>query len=104
MDFYKHRDGNKQGWWKTKMDFDKCGGWNKRGGWNIFMKSINMEGGFFLWRVEFFKIGKRDFTFIREMRVDEKTWGGKTFSKKLRCLAHLLGSSEHKKWHRLFRK
>ena len=28
-----------------------------------------MEGGFFLWRVEFFKIGKRDFTFIREMRV-----------------------------------
>ena len=23
----------------------------------------------FLWRVEFFKIGKRDFTFIREMRV-----------------------------------
>ena len=37
----------------------KCGGWNKRGGWNIFMKSINVEGGFFLWRVEFFKIGKR---------------------------------------------
>ena len=37
----------------------KCGGWNKRGGWNIFMKSINVEGGFFLWRVEFFnKIGK----------------------------------------------
>ena len=28
-----------------------------------------MEGGFFLWRVEFFKIGNRDFTFIREMRV-----------------------------------
>ena len=28
-----------------------------------------MEGGFFLWRVEFFKIGKRDFTFIREWRV-----------------------------------
>ena len=22
-----------------------------------------------MWRVEFFKIGKRDFTFIREMRV-----------------------------------
>ena len=35
MDFYKHRDGNKQGWWKTKMDFDKCGGWNKRGDWNM---------------------------------------------------------------------
>ena len=41
------------------MDFDKRGGWNKRGGWKIFMKSINVEGGFFLWRVEFFKIGKR---------------------------------------------
>ena len=27
------------------------------------------KGGFFLWRVEFNKIGKRDFTFIREMRV-----------------------------------
>ena len=49
--------------------FDKRGGWNKRGGWKIFMKSINVEGGFFLWRVEFFKIGKCDFTFIREMRV-----------------------------------
>ena len=34
------------------------------------MKSINVEGRiFFLWRVEFFKMGKRDFTFIREMRV-----------------------------------
>ena len=38
----------------------KRGGWNKRGGWKIFKKSINVEGGFFLWRVEFFKIGKRD--------------------------------------------
>ena len=26
-------------------------------------------GGIFLWRVDSFKIGKRDFTFIREMRV-----------------------------------
>ena len=36
-------------------------GWNKRGGWNIFMKSINMECGYFFVerRVEFFKIGKR---------------------------------------------
>ena len=50
----------------------KRGGWNKRGGWKIFMKSINVEGGFFLWRVEFFKIGKRDFTFIREMRVSAR--------------------------------
>ena len=33
------------------------------------MKSINVEGGVLLRRVEFFKIGKRDFTFIREMRV-----------------------------------
>jgi hypothetical protein len=35
---------------------------NKRGGWI-----------FFLWRVEFFKIGKRDVTFIREMRVHENS-------------------------------
>ena len=41
------------------MDFDKLGGWNE----------FNKPGGVFLWRVEFFKIGKRDFTFIREMRV-----------------------------------
>ena len=59
MDFDKYRGGNKQGWWKTKMDFDECGGWNKRGGWNVFMRSINVEGGFFLWRVEFIKIVKR---------------------------------------------
>jgi hypothetical protein len=51
------------------MDFDKRGDWNKRGGWKIFMKSINVEEDFFLWRVEFFKIGKRDFMFSREMRV-----------------------------------
>jgi hypothetical protein len=35
-----------------------------------FFIEINKHGGgFFLWRVEFFKIGKRDFTFNREMRV-----------------------------------
>ena len=45
----------------------KHGGWNKRGGWKILMKSINVEGGFFLWRVEFFKIGKCGL--MREMRV-----------------------------------
>ena len=28
------------------MDFDKRGGWNKRGGWKIFMKSMNVEGEF----------------------------------------------------------
>ena len=33
------------------------------------MKSINMQGDFVLCRVEFSKIGKRDVTFIREMRV-----------------------------------
>ena len=32
-------------------------------------KSINVEGDFYLWRVEFFKIGKGDVTFIRKMRV-----------------------------------
>ena len=30
---------------------------------------INKRGGGFLWREEFFKIGNRDFTFIREMRL-----------------------------------
>ena len=34
------------GFLKTKMDFDNRGGWNKRGGWKIFMKSINVEGDF----------------------------------------------------------
>ena len=35
-----------RGGWNIRMDFDKRGGWNKRGGWKIFMKSINVEGGF----------------------------------------------------------
>ena len=58
--------------------FNKRGGWNKRGGGAKVAKSlnvqagINVEGGIFvLWRVEFFKIGKRDVTFIREMRVSK---------------------------------
>ena len=46
-------------------------------------KSINMEGGFFLWRVEFFKIGKRDFTFIRGMRVQGVGFQGKNCFTKL---------------------
>ena len=48
----------------------KRGGWNKRGGWKIFKKSINVEGGFLRggW-IFFFKITKRASTFIREMRV-----------------------------------
>ena len=33
---------------------------------SFVMKSIKLEGGFFLWRVEFFKIGKPDFTLIRK--------------------------------------
>jgi hypothetical protein len=33
------------------------------------MNSINVEGEFFLRRVEFFKISKHDFMFIRDMRV-----------------------------------
>ena len=34
------------------MDFDKRGGWNKRGGWKIFMKSINV-----VWKVFFVEGG-----------------------------------------------
>ena len=34
------------------------------------LENINKRGGgILLWRVEFSKIGKRDFRFIREMRV-----------------------------------
>ena len=69
--------------------FNKRGGWNKRGGGAKVAKSLNVEAGinvevgkfyeidkrvgwnFFLCRVEFFKIGKRDVTFIREMRVEQ---------------------------------
>ena len=52
-----------------EMDFDKRGGGNKRGGWKIFMNSINVgDGGCGGWK--FSKSAfKRDFTFIREMRV-----------------------------------
>ena len=52
------------------MDFTKRGGWNKCGGWKIFMKSINVEGEFFFcggWN--FSKSVSVDPTFIREMRV-----------------------------------
>jgi hypothetical protein len=31
----------------------------RSGGWKKSKESINVEGGFYLWRVEFFKIGKR---------------------------------------------
>ena len=29
-----------------KMQNHKRGGWNNHGGWNFFVKSINVEGGF----------------------------------------------------------
>ena len=48
----------------------KRGGWNKRGGWMIFMKSINVEAGFCFcggWNVS--KSVIVDSTFISEMRV-----------------------------------
>jgi hypothetical protein len=37
--------------------------------WKKSKKLMHVEEGFFLWRMEFFKIGKHDFTFIKEMRV-----------------------------------
>ena len=52
------------------MDFDKSGGWNKRGGWKIFKKSLSVEGGFsFCGGWNFSKSLSVDSTFIREMRV-----------------------------------
>ena len=38
----------------------KLGGWNKSGGWKIFMKPINVEGGSYFVESEIFQI-------IREM-------------------------------------
>ena len=50
--------------------FEKRGGWNKRGGWKIFVRSINVEGGFFFWGGwNFSKSVSVGSTFIREMRV-----------------------------------
>ena len=45
----------------------KHGGWNKRGGWNILMKSVNVEGFFFV--EDFSKSVSVGSMFIREMRV-----------------------------------
>ena len=53
------------------MDFTKRGGWNKRGGWKIFMKSITWRGDFFCGGWNFSKSVIVDSTFIREMRVHE---------------------------------
>ena len=49
---YSHLSNNRGGWNKRGGEAKICqitkrGGWNKCGGWKIFMKSINMEGGFF---------------------------------------------------------
>ena len=48
----------------------KRGGWIKRGGWNIFMKSVNVGGFCFCGEWNFSKSVSVDSTFIREMRVD----------------------------------
>ena len=48
----------------------KRGGWNKRGGWKIYMKLINVEAGFsFCGEWNFPKSVIVDATFISEMRV-----------------------------------
>ena len=47
-------------YWSKNCQITKRGGWNKRGGWKIFMKSINVEGGFYFVEGEIFQI-------IREM-------------------------------------
>jgi hypothetical protein len=45
----------------------KHGGWKKRGSWNILMKSVNVEGFFFV--EDFSKSVSVGSMFIREMRV-----------------------------------
>ena len=55
--------------YSSKWLWEKSSSGSVRISESFVMKLINVEGGFFLWRVEFFKIGKCDFTFIREMRV-----------------------------------
>jgi hypothetical protein len=44
----------------------------RSGGWKN-LKKIHKSGQWIsvLWRVKFFKIGKHDFRFIREMRVED---------------------------------
>ena len=43
----------------------------RSGGWKRTKESINLEGGFFLWRVEFFKLVSVGSMIIKEMRVNE---------------------------------
>ena len=56
-----------------------------------FCNKINKHAGgiFVLCRVEFSKIGKRDFTFIREMRVRGQDKGGEGRVKKCKVFCKL---------------
>ena len=59
---------------QIKRDMTEMTGKNcqttKRGGWNIFMKSINVEGGFWFYGGwNFSKSVSVGSSFIREMRV-----------------------------------
>ena len=61
MKTYAHLSNNREGWNKRggeakNLQITKRRGWNKCGGWKIFMKSINVEGGFYLWRAKFLKL------------------------------------------------
>ena len=64
------------------MDFDKHGGWNKRGGWNKFMKSINVQGGFFCEGWNFSKSVSVGSSFIREMIVGKLKMLNNVFQKR----------------------
>ena len=55
---------------RGEKDFDKCGVWNKRGGWKIKMDFDKRGGGiFFCGGWNFSKLVGVDSRFIREMRV-----------------------------------
>ena len=57
----------------------------------VFKEKTILQGGiFFLWRVEFFKIGKRDFKFIRERRVFNKPAN----SKKICIMVFIVSSNK----------
>ena len=55
--------------YSSKWQWEKSSSGSLRMLESFVMKSKNVKGGFFLWRLEFFKIGKRDFKLITEMRV-----------------------------------
>ena len=58
---YSHLSNNRGGWNKSGGEAKICQ-ITKRGGWKIFMKSINVEGGFYFVEGEMIQI-------IREMTV-----------------------------------